>query len=102
MASSPSSSMLGTQDPQAPYNIEKILNTINNLVRVLELMLMLNLSPVPLPPTPPPTMTVILPKVTTLGSGLDPVSLQSASEIHSKVLTDCICYAPGWVQGSLT
>jgi hypothetical protein len=69
---SPSSFMLGIWDPQAPYNVEKILDTINNLVRVLELTLMLSLSPVPPPPTPP--ATVILPKVTTLGSGLDQVS----------------------------
>jgi hypothetical protein len=86
--------MLGVRDPQAPYNVEKILDTINNLVRVLELTLMLNLSPAPPPPTPP--ATVILPKATTLGSGLDQVSPQSACDIHSKVLTDRIATITKW------
>jgi hypothetical protein len=86
--------MLGIQNPQAPYNVKKILNTINNLVRVLELTLMLNLSPVPSLPTPP--VTVILPKVTMLRSGLDQVSPQSAREIHSKVLTDRIATITKW------
>ena len=90
----PSSSMLGVWDPQAPYNVEKILDTINNLVRVLELTLTLNLSPAPPPPTPP--ATVILPKATTLGSGLDQVSPQSACDIHSKVLTDRIATITKW------
>jgi hypothetical protein len=88
------SSMLGIRDLQAPYNVEKILDTINNLVRVLELTLMLNLSPAPPPPTPP--ATVILPKVTMLGSGLDQVSPQSACNIHSKVLTDHIATITKW------
>jgi hypothetical protein len=96
MASSLSSSLLGTWDPQASLNIEKILDTINNLVRVLELTLTLNLSPAPLPPTLPPPATVILPKATTLGSGLDLVSPQSASELHSKVLTDRIASISKW------
>ena len=96
MASSPSSPLLGIRDHQAPFNVEKILNTINNLVRVLKLTLMLNLSPAPLPPTPPPTATVILSKATTLKSGLDLVSPQSASELHSKVLTDCIASITKW------
>jgi hypothetical protein len=86
--------MLGIWDPQAPYNVEKILDTINNLVRVLELTLTLNLSPAPPPPTPP--ATVILPKATTLGSGLDQVSPQSACDIHSKVLTDRIATITKW------
>ena len=88
------SSMLGIRALQAPYNVEKILDTINNLVRVLELTLTLNLSPALPPPTPP--ATVILPKATTLGSGLDQVSPQSACDIHSKVLTDRIATITKW------
>jgi len=68
-------SMLGTQDHQAPspYNVEKVLNTINNLMRVLELTLTLSIPPTIPPPAPAPA-AVILPKATMLGSGLDQVS----------------------------
>jgi hypothetical protein len=50
-----------------PVNVNKVPNTINNLVRVLELMLTLSI-----PPTPTHILATIIPlKVTTLGGGLD-------------------------------
>ena len=51
----------------SPFNVRKILNTINNLVRVLELVLTLSALQ---PPITPPAI-VVLPKVTTLRSGLN-------------------------------
>jgi hypothetical protein len=57
---------------QASANtIKNILDTINNLVQILKLIITLNLPPASFPPPKEPTLTVILPKVTTLGSGLD-------------------------------
>jgi hypothetical protein len=94
--SSPLLQLPGLRDHQATLNVEKILDTINNLVRILELTLTINLAPPPSPPTPP--ATVILPKATTLGSGLDQVSPQSASELHSKVLTDRIQSITKWAK----
>jgi hypothetical protein len=76
---------------QAPsVTVNKILNTINNLVRVLELVLTL---PIIASPSSPTIATVTLPKVTTLRSGLDPVLPQFASTPHSKVLTNRDCIA---------
>jgi hypothetical protein len=57
----------------SPNTVEKILDTINNLVWVLELTITVTLSPTS-SPVKEPLATVILPKVTTLGSGLDLVS----------------------------
>jgi hypothetical protein len=94
--SSPPLPLPGLRDHQATLNVEKILDTINNLVRILELTLTINLAPSPSPPTPP--VTVILPKATTLGSGLDQVSPQSASELYSKVLTDHITSITKWAK----
>jgi hypothetical protein len=90
-------SMLGTRDHQAPspYNVEKVLDTINNLMRVLELMLTLSIPPTIPPPAPTPA-AVILPKATMLGSGLDQVSPQHASNLHSKVLMDHITNISSW------
>jgi hypothetical protein len=94
--SSPPLPLPGLRDCQATLNVDKILDTINNLVRILELALMVNLVPSPPPPTPP--ATVILPKATTLGSGLDQVSPQSAPELHSQVLTDRIQSITKWAK----
>jgi hypothetical protein len=94
--SSPPLQLPGLRDHQATLNVEKILDTINNLVRILELTLTINLVPSPSPPTPP--ATVIPPKVTMLGGGLDQVSPQSASELHSKVLTDRIASITKWAK----
>jgi hypothetical protein len=94
--SSPPLQLPGLRDHQATLNVKKILDTINNLVRILELTLTINLIPSPSPPTPP--ATVILPKATMLGSGLDQVLPQSASELHSKVLTDCITSISKWAK----
>ena len=93
----PSFSMLSTRDPQpsTPYNIEKVLDTINNLVRVLELTLTLSINPTTPAPAPTPA-TVILPNVTMLRSELDQVSSQSTSDLHSKVLIDHITSISKW------
>jgi len=81
---------------QASTNtIGKILDTINNLVQILKLTITVTLSPAPLPTKATPA-TVILPKATMLRSGLDLVSPQSASDLHSKVLTDCIAAIIQW------
>ena len=79
----------------SPNTVEKILDTINNLVWVLKLTITVTLSPASYPTKETP-VTAILPKVTTLGSGLDLVSPQSASNLHSKVLTDCIAAITQW------
>jgi len=94
--SSPPLQLPGLRDHQATLNVNKILDTINNLVRILELTLTINLAPPPSPPAPP--ATVILPKATTLGSGLDQVLPQSASELHSKALTDRIASITKWAK----